>query len=651
YDHAEDNTYEAPVVDNLNFMQDLKKVDATNVNPVIFSKDIENFDVKEELFPERQERAFAPVHTIDDSYDESIADLSKQIDMAIAKTEEYETPSAESYSQPIIEPVIMPAPEPVMQPVMQPVAQPVTPSVTPSSAQSAGSDAADLSLLQADLGREVRELTGVNKEPEYTFPPVYLLKPEDKKAYKGSDSELREVSAKLTKTLREFGVDATVTNATKGPTVTQYEVTPKPGVKVRKIVDLQDDIKLSLAARDIRIEAPIPGKSAVGIEVPNTDKSAVNFRELIESKEFKEHPSNLCVAIGKDISGHIILADLAKMPHLLIAGSTGSGKSVCINTIIMSLIYKSKPSDVKMIMVDPKVVELKVYNKIPHLLIPVVTEPKKAAGALNWAVSEMDRRYNLFAKINARDLKGYNQRVEDVNKTVPEDQKLEKLPQIVIIVDEMAELMMAAQSEVEASIVRLAQLARACGIHLVIATQRPTVNVITGLIKANVPSKIAFAVSSGTDSRTIIDRVGAENLLGKGDMLYFPGDYPNPVRVQGAFVSDDEVNAVTEYLENNSAPVSYNESVESHIVAPAMSESQAFGQERDAYFEQAGRFIIEKQKASIGLIQRMYKVGFNRAARIVDQLTEAGVVGPEEGTKPRKILMTMEEFEQLLTNS
>lgn len=481
----------------------------------------------------------------------------------------------------------------------------------------------------------------------YKFPPISLLNRGSGRGKVDSQAELNETAIKLQQVLQSFGVKATVTNKTRGPAVTRYELTPEQGVKVSRIVSLADDIKLNLAAADIRIEAPIPGKAAVGIEVPNKETSAVMLRDLVESEEFKKHPSNICFGAGKDIGGKVIIADIASMPHLLIAGSTGSGKSVCINTIIMSILYKANPNDVKLIMIDPKVVELKIYNGIPHLMIPVVTDCKKAAGALNWAVAEMDRRYKLFADANVRDLKGYNAKVEEL-KDIEDETKPVKLPQIVIIVDEVAELMMVAQNEVEGAIVRLAQLARAAGIHLVIATQRPTVNVITGLIKANVPSKIAFAVASGIDSRTIIDRNGAEKLLGKGDMLYFPASYPNPVRVQGAFVSDKEVSDVVEYIKEHANPVTYNETVAAHIETSAMSESQAFGGERDVYFEEAGRFIIEKQKASIGMIQRMYKVGFNRAARIMDQLTDAGVVGPEEGTKPRKILMTMEEFEQLL---
>ena len=439
-----------------------------------------------------------------------------------------------------------------------------------------------------------------------------------------------------------------VTDISQGPSVTRYELQPEPGVKVSRIVNLADDIKLNLAAADIRIEAPIPGKSAVGIEVPNKENSAVVFRELIESREFKEFDSRITFAVGKDISGHVVVSDIAKMPHMLIAGSTGSGKSVCINTIIMSILYKAHPDDVKLIMVDPKVVELSVYNGIPHLMIPVVTDPKKAAAALNWAVAEMSDRYRRFAEFNVRDLKGYNKQVEAMLASGKEDVPA-KMPQLVIIVDELADLMMVAAHEVEESICRLAQLARAAGIHLIIATQRPSVDVITGLIKANMPSRVAFAVSSGVDSRTILDMNGAEKLLGKGDMLYYPQGYTKPARIQGAFISDGEVSDVVDFLKNQAIGNTYNEEIEEKIKNIGSSSSNQAASDgdsdRDEYFERAGRYIIEKDKASIGMLQRVFKIGFNRAARIMDQLCEAGVVGEEEGTKPRKVLMSMEQFD------
>ncbi|MFA9377369.1 MAG: DNA translocase FtsK [Lachnotalea sp.] len=487
------------------------------------------------------------------------------------------------------------------------------------------------------------------KEKEYVFPPMDLLKRGSVKGSGDSDIHLRETAAKLQQTLQNFGVRVNITNISCGPTVTRYELQPEMGVKVSKIVSLSDDIKLNLAAADIRIEAPIPGKAAVGIEVPNKENSTVMFRDLIESEEFKKHPSNISFAAGKDISGHTIVADIAKMPHLLIAGATGSGKSVCINTLIMSIIYKANPEDVKLIMIDPKVVELSVYNGIPHLLIPVVTDPKKAAGALNWAVAEMTSRYKKFADLNVRDLKGYNEKIKSI-EDIEDDNKPQKLPQIIIIVDELADLMMVAPGEVEESICRLAQLARAAGLHLIIATQRPSVNVITGLIKANMPSRIAFAVSSGVDSRTIIDMNGAEKLLGKGDMLFYPQGYQKPARVQGAFVTDKEVSDVVEFLTKQHGEVEYNKEVEATISTNTQAnlDSGNSGTERDSYFVDAGKFIIEKDKASIGMLQRVFKVGFNRAARIMDQLCDAGVVGEEEGTKPRKVIMSLEEFEEFI---
>ena len=491
-----------------------------------------------------------------------------------------------------------------------------------------------------------KEIAKQEVEKEYIFPPTDLLKKPVRNNNAFSENEYKATAIKLQQTLHNFGVGVTVTNISCGPSVTRYELLPEQGVKVSKIVGLTDDIKLSLAAADIRIEAPIPGKSAVGIEVPNKENNIVYLRELLDSDSFKNHKSRLAFAVGKDIGGQVVVTDIAKMPHLLIAGATGSGKSVCINTLIMSIIFKSDPKDVKMIMVDPKVVELSVYNGIPHLLIPVVTDPKKASGALNWAVAEMTDRYKKFAECNVRDLKGYNEKVDKLTD-IPDDKKPKKLPQIVIIIDELADLMMVAPGEVEDSICRLAQLARAAGIHLVIATQRPSVNVITGLIKANVPSRIAFAVSSGVDSRTIIDMNGAEKLLGKGDMLFYPAGFPKPQRVQGAFVSDEEVGRVVEFLTEQGMTAQYNEDVISRVAAPS-SDGGSSSAGRDEYFAQAGKFIIEKDKASIGMLQRVFKIGFNRAARIMDQLAEAGVVGEEEGTKPRKVLMSPEQFEELL---
>ena len=500
------------------------------------------------------------------------------------------------------------------------------------------------------VAEEIKQNESVEKA-EYVFPPLDLLKKPSGVSGGNTNDEVAETARKLQDTLHSFGVNVTVTNVSCGPAVTRYELQPEQGVKVSKIVNLADDIKLNLAAEDIRIEAPIPGKAAVGIEVPNKENSAVYLRELLESDEFQNAKSNLSFAVGKDIAGKTVVTDIAKMPHLLIAGATGSGKSVCINTLIMSIIYKADPEDVKLIMIDPKVVELSVYNGIPHLFIPVVTDPKKASGALNWGVAEMTKRYELFAQTGVRDLKGYNAKVEALDDVDAPD-KPKKLPQIVIIVDELADLMMVAPGEVEDAICRLAQLARAAGIHLIIATQRPSVNVITGLIKANMPSRIAFSVTSGVDSRTILDMTGAEKLLGKGDMLFYPQGYSKPVRVQGSFVSDAEVSKVTEFLTQKNDMTAYHRQMEARMNTVAQSSPSSMGaaggSELDSNFVQAGKFIIEKDKASIGMLQRVFKIGFNRAARIMDQLSEAGVVGPEEGTKPRKVLMSMEEFEQYI---
>ena len=486
---------------------------------------------------------------------------------------------------------------------------------------------------------------------QYKFPPVSLLNRNTNSKASNLERENKDTAITLKQTLQNFGVKVDITDISCGPSVTRYELKPELGVKVSRIVSLADDIKLSLAAADIRIEAPIPGKSAIGIEVPNKEAGSVFLRELIETDTFKNTSSKIAFAAGKDIAGKTIVADIARMPHLLIAGATGSGKSVCINTIIMSILYKARPDEVKLIMVDPKVVELSIYNGIPHLLLPVVTEPKKAAGALNWAVNEMDTRYKKFAGVGARSLKGYNDiaaKMEFKEGEVP----VEKLPEIVIIIDELADLMMVAPGEVEGAICRLAQLARAAGIHMVIATQRPSVNVITGLIKANVPSRIAFSVSSGVDSRTILDMNGAEKLLGKGDMLYFPSNIPKPIRVQGAFVSDEEVSKVVQFLKDNmSGEVNYDESItETAIASKASGQAAEQQDDRDSLFADAGRFVIEKERGSIGMLQRQFKIGFNRAGRIMDQLADAGVVGPEIGTKPRKVLMTAEEFEEFIKN-
>ncbi|MGN0401049.1 MAG: DNA translocase FtsK 4TM domain-containing protein [Acetatifactor sp.] len=517
---------------------------------------------------------------------------------------------------------------------------PLTAKLSSENVASSGS----AGEIQKDIAHTEKKIP-----KKYMFPPLSRLQ-KGVAAAGDSTRELKETAMRLQQTLNTFGVKVTITDISQGPSVTRYELQPEQGVKVSKIVGLADDIKLNLAATDIRIEAPIPGKAAIGIEVPNKENMPVALRDLLESKEFREFPSNLAFAVGKDIAGKVVVADIAKMPHMLIAGATGSGKSVCINTMIMSTLYKAHPDDVKLIMIDPKVVELSVYNGIPHLLIPVVTDPKKASAALHWGVTEMEDRYRKFADFNVRDLKGYNKKLETMQESGEENVPA-KLPQIIIIVDELADLMMVSPGEVEESICRLAQLARAAGIHLIIATQRPSVDVITGLIKANMPSRVAFSVSSGVDSRTILDMNGAEKLLGKGDMLFYPQGYSKPARIQGAFVSDKEVSDVVDFLKNQSLGNTYAEDVEEKIQSIGSGTgggSTEEGSELDEFFEKAGRFIIEQDKASIGALQRLLKIGFNRAARIMDQLCEYGVVDKGEGTKPRKILMSPEQFEQLV---
>ena len=482
------------------------------------------------------------------------------------------------------------------------------------------------------------------EDEHYEYPPVEILSKPSKRTIKGGAKALTETATRLQKTLYSFGVSAKVENVSVGPAITRYELKPAEVVIVSKIANLADDIALNLAAETIRIEAPIPGKQAVGIEVPNKEKEAVHLREVLDSDEFKENKSKLAVALGKDVAGNIQLADIAKMPHVMIAGSTGSGKSVCINTIITSIIYHAKPSEVKFVMVDPKVVELSVYNGIPHLLIPVVTDPRKAAGALAWAVQEMEDRYSKFANKGVRDLKGYNKAIEKENE-------VGKLPQIVIIIDELADLMMVAKNDVEDAICRLAQKARAAGMHLVIATQRPSVDVITGLIKANIQSRIAFAVSSQVDSRTILDSVGAEKLLGKGDMLYFPSGAPKPYRVQGAFVSDDEVEKIVDFIKSNGT-ATYSEDIlesieNSNKTDKELAQEQAQDDDADPFLMDAIQTVVETGQASTSFIQRRFKVGYARAGRIIDQMEERGVISGYQGSKPREVLMSLEKLNEL----
>ena len=481
------------------------------------------------------------------------------------------------------------------------------------------------------------------EDKDYKFPPITLLSQGDPKEIKGGKKAVTETASKLQKTLYSFGVSAKVENVSVGPAITRYELKPAEGVRVSKIANLADDIALNLAAESIRIEAPIPGKQAVGIEIPNTENEVVHLRDIIASDAFQGHKSKLAFALGKDVAGKEVVTDIAKMPHVLIAGATGSGKSVCINTLIASIIYKAKPSEVKLLMVDPKVVELSVYNGIPHLLIPVVTDPKKAAGALAWAVQEMINRYNLFAKKGVRDIKGYNEAVEKEGETG-------KLPQIVIIIDELSDLMMASPKEVEDSICRLAQMARAAGMHLVIATQRPSVDVITGVIKANIPSRISFAVSSQVDSRTILDMVGAEKLLGKGDMLFYPSGAPKPTRIQGAFVSDKEVEKLVEFLKSQ-GEVTYSdeilEQIENSDKTDKELEEESDDQTSDPLLMEAIETVVETQQASTSFIQRRFKVGYARAGRIIDQMEERGIISGYQGSKPREVLMSKERWQEL----
>ena len=489
------------------------------------------------------------------------------------------------------------------------------------------------------------EHSQVTVDENYEFPPIAILEQGETKKTR-SKTAITENALKLQRTLHSFGVSAKVEDVSVGPAITRYELKPAEGVRVNKIANLADDIALNLAAQSIRIEAPIPGKQAVGIEIPNTDTEMVHLRDVIDSEEFAKAESKLSMGLGKDVSGARVIADIAKMPHLLVAGSTGSGKSVCINTLITSLIYKAKPSEVKLVMVDPKIVELSVYNGIPHLLIPVVTDPRKAAGALAWAVQEMEDRYAKFAATGCRDIKGYNKTLENDD----EASGTMKLPQIVIIIDELADLMMVAAKDVEDAICRLAQKARAAGMHLVIATQRPSVDVITGLIKANIPSRIAFAVSSQIDSRTILDTAGAEKLLGKGDMLYYPTGVSKPTRVQGTFVSDKEVEKIVDFLKKDGEAV-YNEDIIDSIENANKSDKEIKEQEEDddsdPRLNEAIEQVLEYGQASASFLQRKLKVGYARAGRIIDQMAERGIISGYQGSKPREVLITKERWEEL----
>ena len=524
-----------------------------------------------------------------------------------------------------------------------------------TSEQKANPDVIEANLFKAEQEKKEEKVKQVLQlehtltveDEAYEFPPIQLLAEGDRKGARGSKKAVAETATKLQKTLYSFGVSAKVENVSVGPAITRYELKPAEGVRVSKIANLADDIALSLAAETIRIEAPIPGKQAVGIEVPNKENEIVPLRDIIDCEAFKNHKSKLAFALGKDVAGEEVVADIAKMPHVLIAGATGSGKSVCINTLIASIIYKAKPSEVKLVMVDPKVVELSVYNGIPHLLIPVVTDPKKAAGALAWAVQEMVNRYSLFASKNVRDIKGYNASLEKEGEG-------HKLPQIVIIIDELSDLMMVSPKDVEDSICRLAQMARAAGMHLVIATQRPSVDVITGIIKANIPSRISFAVSSQVDSRTILDMAGAEKLLGKGDMLFYPAGAPKPTRIQGAFVSDKEVEKIVDFVKNN-GEANYNDEILQQIENANSTDKEIDAQEEDDNTDpllmEAIDVVVETGQASTSFIQRRFKVGYARAGRIIDQMEERGVISGFQGSKPREVLMSKERWEELKMSS
>lgn len=474
---------------------------------------------------------------------------------------------------------------------------------------------------------------------DYVLPDIKLLNGGGKKG-KANNQAIKETAEKLQLTLKSFGVKAKVVNVSKGPSVTRYELQPDVGVKVSQVVNLSDDIALNLAASNLRIEAPIPGKAAIGIEIPNDNKDMITLREMLETKEFKNAKSKLSYALGRDIAGDPVISNIAEMPHMLISGATGSGKSVCINTIIMSILYKAKPNEVKFLMIDPKVVELGIYNGIPHLLIPVVTDPKKAAGALNWAVQEMVKRYNLFAEKGVKDIKGYNELLENENVDGV-------LPQIVIIIDELADLMMVAKHDVEDAICRLAQMARAAGMYLIIATQRPSVDVITGIIKANIPSRIAFSVSSQIDSRTIIDTAGAEKLLGKGDMLYYPNSLPKPVRLQGPFVSEVEIERVVEYIKENCS-ANYDDNIMETIENTGVEKpSDTEEDDVDNLLMAAIDLVVDMGQASTSMLQRRLKVGYARAGRIIDQMEARGIISGYDGSKPRQVLISKSELQEL----
>ncbi len=529
-------------------------------------------------------------------------------------------------------------------------AEPEAPQPAPETApwEEAPAEPGSAPEDEPSVAEQIQQaLDGGAQQPIYLYPPLRLLKPGVGKPA-GSQEAIRRCAERLTDTLESFGVSATVIDTTEGPAVTRYELLLQRGIKFSKVVNLADDIALALGASGIRVST-IPDKNAVGVEVPNEQQEVVTARDIIGSPAFQTSKSKLSFAVGKDITGQPVVGNIAKMPHMLIAGTTGSGKSVCINSILISLLYKSTPEEVRLIMVDPKMIELGVYNGIPHLLIPVVTDPKKAAGALNWAVTEMMRRYKLFSQVGTRDLKGYN---EEMERVISEGGEGEKLPQVVIIIDELSDLMAVARSEVEEAIIRLAQMARAAGMHLIIATQRPSADVITGLMKTNIPSRIAFAVASGVDSRIILDQQGAEKLLGKGDMLYFPLGLQKPQRVQGCFVSDAEVEEVVAFVKQ-CGTVEYDQEILDHIEKQAQQAEAAASsgggldeEGEDEKFDEAVEIVLESGQASVSMLQRRLKLGYSRAARLVDEMEDRGIVGPFEGSKPRPVLITRQEWQE-----
>lgn len=595
-------------------------------------------------------------------YTESSAQINALIDEN-RRVPDFRVPGLECEAQPAqnVQPTYTPPVQAEVRPAPQPAAPttlaPGASTVTPAHSAEAAADAqkATEEFMKKKLEAERMETQPAQSAPKeedssYIFPPVTMLASGKKVDAAVETEELQTNGKLLVETLKSFGVQTKILDICRGPAVTRYELQPAAGVKISKITNLADDLAMNLAATGVRIEAPIPGKAAVGIEVPNKVKTIVRMRELVESNSFVTSKSHLTVALGRDIAGQVTVADLSKMPHILIAGTTGSGKSVCINSLIVSLLYKSGPDDVRFLMIDPKVVELGIYNGIPHLLVPVVTDPRKAAGALNWAVTEMLKRYKIFAENNVRDLKGYNALAQANNYQDENGQPMHKMPQIVIIIDELSDLMMAAPNEVEDAICRLAQMARAAGMHLVVATQRPSVDVVTGLIKANIPSRIAFAVSSAIDSRTILDSGGAEKLLGQGDMLFSPVGAQKPLRIQGCFVSDSEIESVVDFVKN-SRSVIYDDSIAQEIERSAVEGSKSSDNGNnddegsgDPMMNEAIKCVVEAGQASTSLLQRRLRLGYARAGRLIDEMEQMGIVGPHEGSKPRQVLITYAQW-------